>query len=111
MKRASVAALAALALGVLVTPASAQDGAKVYADQKCGVCHSIGGKGNAKGPLDDVGAKLSADEIRQWIVDPVAMTAKAKTTRKPAMTAKYASLPKADLDALVTYLSSLKGKK
>lgn len=111
MTRASVAALAALILGILTTtPASAQDGAKVYTDQKCSVCHSIAGKGNAKGPLDDVGAKFTADEIRQWIVDPVGMTAKHKATRKPAMTAKYASLPKADVDALVTYLSSLKGK-
>ena len=36
--------------------ASAQDsaaGAKVFADQKCSVCHSVAGKGNAKGALDD----------------------------------------------------------
>ena len=110
MKRASVAMVAALSLGVLAAPAAAQDGAKVYADQKCSVCHAIAGKGNAKGALDNVGTKLTADEIRQWIVDPVGMTAKAKATRKPAMTAKYASLPKPELDALVTYLSSLKGK-
>jgi mono/diheme cytochrome c family protein len=101
--------VAALFLGVVAAPVAAQDGAKVYADQKCSVCHSVAGKGNAKGKLDDVGTKLTADEIRQWIVDPVGMTAKAKATRKPAMTAKYASLPKPDLDALVTYLSSLKG--
>ena len=85
-------------------------GAKVYADQKCSMCHSIAGKGNAKGPLDEVGAKLPADEIRQWIVDPVAMTTKHKAARKPAMPAKYASLPKDDVDALVAYLSSLKKK-
>ena len=34
-------------------------------------CHSIDGKGNAKGPLDGVGLKYSADELRQWLVDPV----------------------------------------
>lgn len=104
--------LATLAVTV-ATSASAQDaakGAQVYADQKCSVCHAVAGKGNAKGALDDVGAKLTADEIRQWIVDPVAMTAKTKAPRKPAMPAKYASLPKADLDALVAYLSSLKKK-
>jgi len=27
-----------------------------------------------------VGAKLSADDIKQWIVDPKGMTAKAKST-------------------------------
>jgi mono/diheme cytochrome c family protein len=92
------------------TAAAAQDaarGAEVYAAQKCAVCHAIGGKGNAKGALDSVGSKLTADEIRQWIVDPVAMTAKTKAERKPPMAAKYASLPKADLDALVAYLASL----
>ena len=73
------------------------------------LCHSIGGHGNAKGPLDDVGTKLSADEIRQWIVDAKGMTAKAKATRKPEM--KQYTLPKEDVDALVAYLQTLKGKK
>jgi hypothetical protein len=36
------------------------------------------------------------------------MTAKAKSTKKPPMPGKYASLPAADLDALVAYLHSLK---
>jgi len=93
----------------LAAAASAQDKAKgeqVYADQKCSLCHSIGGKGNAKGPLDDVGSKLKADEIRAWITDAKGMTAKTKAARKPEM--KQYSLPKDDVDALVAYLSSLK---
>ena len=97
-----------LCLGVAAT-AAAQDkakGEKVYADQKCSLCHSIAGKGNAKGPLDDVGSKLKGDEIRQWIVDAKGMTAKTKSTRKPEM--KQYTLPKDDVDALVAYLSSLK---
>ena len=95
--------------------ATAQDaavvarGEKVYAAQKCAICHSIAGKGNPKGPLDDVGSRLSAEEIRLWIVDPVAMTAKTKAARKPPMKA-YASLPKDALDALVAYMQSLKKK-
>ena len=43
----------------------------------------LGGHGNSKGPLDDVGAKLTADEIRQWLTDAKSMTAKTKATRKP----------------------------
>lgn len=82
-------------------------GEKVYAEQKCAVCHSIAGKGNPKGPLDDVGARLSAEDIRMWIVDPVAMTANTKAARKPPMKA-YASLPKDDLEALVAYMQSVK---
>lgn len=98
-----------LTLGAAAS-AFAQDakaaGAKVYADQKCSLCHSIAGKGNAKGALDDVGSKLKADEIRAWITDAKAMTAKLKTERKPEM--KAFDLPKGDVDALVAYLSALK---
>ena len=86
--------------------AQADKGAAVYTAQKCGICHSIGGVGNAKGTLDGVGAKLSAEDIRQWIVDAPGMTAKTKAPRKPAM--KAYTLPKDDLDALVAYLASLK---
>ena len=84
-----------------------QRGEKVYAAQKCQMCHTIAGKGNKNGPLDGVGSKLTPDEIRQWIVDAPGMTAKTKATRKPLMKA-YPSLSKEDLDALVTYLASLK---
>jgi mono/diheme cytochrome c family protein len=90
--------------------AAAQDlkakGEKVYADSKCAMCHSIGDKGNKKGPLDGVGSKYSADELRQWIVDAKGMTAKTKATRKPDM--KNYTLAKDDVDALVAYLQSLK---
>jgi len=89
--------------------AAAQDaarGAKVYDEQKCSVCHAIAGKGNAKGALDSVGSKLSADDIRAWIVDAKGMTAKTKATRKPEM--KSYALPKEDVDALVAYLTTLK---
>jgi mono/diheme cytochrome c family protein len=84
-------------------------GMKVYAAQKCSVCHSIAGKGNAKGPLDEVGSRLSADEIRQWIVNPAEMTKKTNAPRKPPMKA-YASLAKEDVDALVAYMQTLKKK-
>ncbi|HTL02141.1 MAG TPA: cytochrome c [Vicinamibacterales bacterium] len=95
---------------VITGSAAAQDpvarGATVYAAQKCSVCHSIAGKGNAKGSLDAVGTKLSAAEIHAWIVDATGQTAKTKATRKPAM--KNYALPKEDVDALVAYLATLK---
>jgi mono/diheme cytochrome c family protein len=107
-----------VAYGVIVlslafaAPILAQDakasGEKVYTEQKCSICHSLAGKGNAKGPLDDVGSRLSADEIRTWITDAKAMTVKTKAPRKPEM--KAYSLPKDEVDALVTYLSALKKK-
>src|SRR3954464_6279353 len=79
----------ALSIGLTLAaprPASAQDaaahGKEVYAAQKCSMCHAIAGKGKAQNPLDGVGAKLSADEIKQWIVNPAEMTAKTKSTKK-----------------------------
>jgi mono/diheme cytochrome c family protein len=83
-------------------------GQQVYAAQKCATCHSIGGKGGKQSPLDGVGAKLSADDIRKWITDPATMTAQSKSTKKPPMPKKWANLPAADLDALVAYMQSLK---
>jgi mono/diheme cytochrome c family protein len=101
-----------LSLLVIPTLASAQSaaerGQKVYTSQKCQVCHSVAGVGNKRGALDEVGSKLSADEIRQWIVDAPAMTAKVKAERKPPM--KSYMLAKEDLDALVAYMASLKKK-
>ena len=100
-----------MTLCVGMATAAAQDakvskGEQLYTDQKCGVCHSIGDKGNKKGPLDGVAAKLSADEIREWIVDSKGMTAKTKATRKPLM--RSYTLAKDDVDALVAYLGTLK---
>jgi len=105
-----MAMTAALSLCVAAA-AAAQDakvakGQQLYADQKCSLCHSIAGKGNAKGSLDGVASKLSADEIRSWITDAKGMTAKTKAPRKPAM--KAYTLPADDVDALVAYLGTLK---
>ena len=83
-------------------------GQQVYTAQKCQTCHSIAGKGSKKSPLDGIGAKLSADEIREWIVHPKEMAAKSKSTKKPPMQDKYSKLPAADIDALVAYMQSLK---
>src|SRR5262245_55299030 len=97
-----------------VMAASAQDaalvakGQQVYTAQKCSVCHSVAGKGGKASALDGVGAKLSAEDIRQWITHPKDAAAKAKSTKKPPMPAKYASLPAADIDAVVAYMQSLK---
>lgn len=111
MSRTGLSLVMVVSLAGLATPALAQDavakGAAVFAAQKCAMCHSIDGKGMAKGPLDGVGSKLSADDIREWIVHPAEMSAKHNATRKPVMRA-YPNLPKDDLDALVAFLASKK---
>ena len=84
-------------IALATSRAAAQDdaqvkkGREVYTAQKCQVCHTIAGKGSKANPLDGVGAKLSADDIRQWITHPTEMTAKAKSTKKPPMPTKYGS--------------------
>src|SRR3982751_3333699 len=107
MKRVTALVAAAIILAVVPSAyaqsAKAQQGAAVFSAQKCAMCHSVAGKGNPKGALDDVGSKLKADDIRAWIVDPKGMTAKSGATRKPDM--KAYSLPKEDLDALVAHLT------
>jgi len=106
-----IATFMVLALAT-ATLAAAQDlkakGEKLFVDQKCSLCHSVAGKGNTKGALDDVGAKLPEADIRAWIVDANGMTAKTGATRKPAM--KQFTLEKGDVDALVAYLVTLKKK-
>jgi mono/diheme cytochrome c family protein len=115
VKRIAVSVIVGIGMLVAARAASAQApaaaGAAVFTAQKCSLCHAIAGKGNAKGALDGIGTKLTADEIRRWIVTPVEMAKAAKAVRKPPMLQTFAKLPKADLDALVGYLASLKAAK
>jgi mono/diheme cytochrome c family protein len=107
--------IAATAVAILFGAGSAlaQDakkierGKEVYQEQKCSVCHSIEGKGNKKFPLDGVGSKLSAEDIRLWHVDPRAAEKKFNSTAKPPMP-NYKKLSDEDLDAIVAYMLSLK---
>ena len=91
MKRVLLASALTLSFTAVSFAAYGQDvkkGEAVYTAQKCSLCHQIAGKGNKASPLDGA--------------------AKAKSTKKPPMPAKYGSLPAADLDALVAYMASLK---
>jgi len=72
------------------------------------MCHQVAGKGNKLSPLDGVGKKLTAEQLKEWIVAPDAAATKAKSTKKPLMPKTYAKLPPADVDALVAYMQSLK---
>ena len=113
MRRWLTAAIGVAAMLVL-WPADAfaqadkiEAGKKVFATQKCGTCHAIGGTGGKmSSKLDGVGTKLTTAEIKAWIVDPDPLQAKIKPA--PKMKMKKYTLPEADLDALLTYLASLK---
>jgi mono/diheme cytochrome c family protein len=111
MKRVTVVMAAALVLVLVVAVASAfaqsdkaQQGAAVFSAQKCTMCHSVAGKGNAKGALDNITAKNKAEHIRAWLTDPEGMRAKTNATRTPAM--KPIKLSPEQIDALIAYISS-----
>jgi mono/diheme cytochrome c family protein len=92
--------------------AKIESGKKVYAEAKpmpCKTCHAVAGLGNAKGPLDGIGSKLSAEDIKAWLRTPKEMSAKAKAERKPPMPAyPPEKLSDENLEALTAYLLSLK---
>jgi mono/diheme cytochrome c family protein len=105
----TVTAVLTLALGTFL---SAQDevarGSQLYEEQKCRMCHNLGGIGNPKGvTLDGVGSKHGPDVLEMWLVNPKEMAQKAGSTRKPPMRS-FATLPPPEIDALVAYLSTLK---
>jgi mono/diheme cytochrome c family protein len=114
MHRLFVPAVAAVSLGFAVA-AVAQDaatiekGKAVYAGAKpaCKMCHAVGGVGNAKSPLDKVGATAKAEDIKAWVRTPKEMMAKkgAKGTM-PVYGAD--KITDADLESLTAYLLSLK---
>jgi mono/diheme cytochrome c family protein len=88
--------------------AKIEAGKKVYEANKCMTCHAIDGKGMKKYPLDGVGSKLTADDIKKWLVTPAEM--EAKQAVKQPLKMKAFKLAPADLDSLVAYLGSLKKK-
>jgi cytochrome c oxidase subunit II len=113
MKRSlAVVAIVALSLGVSgpradeaakPDPEKVGKGQQVYAAQHCSMCHSIAGKGNPKNALDDVGSKMTAEELKKYITNPKSVKADTKMKAYPSLSAD-------DLDALVTYLLTLTKK-
>ena len=85
-------------------------GREVYAQQNCAACHSIAGEGSPRAPLDDVGERHHAADLRAWITGTgaaVDVLAPATVRRKQ----RYQNVPAGDLDALIAYLSTLKSAK
>jgi len=95
-------------------PKLVAQGKKLYATYKCDKCHMIDGRGTKKGPLDGVGTKLSAADIRKWLTVPAEM--EAKMTKPPTGTDRMSNALKTkgiepdEIDALVAYMQSLTKK-
>ena len=96
----------AAATATVKAPMAADDpanGAKIYAAQKCSLCHRIGSTGGKMGPeLSAVATTRSAAWLAKYLVDPKASDPKNKM---PAV-----KVTGQDLKDLVAYLGTLKGQ-
>ena len=94
-------------LGGLWAPASlAQDstpvarGQRVFAEQGCYGCHTVGKAGTAIGPdLTRIGAKYSEQSLTLWLLEP--------QQQKPTAHMPKIDLTDAEIRALAAYLASL----
>ena len=91
-------------------PAAAQvaRGRQIYTREKCATCHQIAKLGNSRFPLDGVASRLSADDLRRWMTDTAKMENALPRLPAVRMSAMKYRLSPADLDALVSYLKTLK---
>ncbi len=105
---------AAVALLAQATPPAADEskkiaaGRKLYTDEKCVECHQIGGHGNSRFPLDGVGARLGATNLRRWFTHTEQMENARPIRPAIKMSSRKYRFSEEELDALVTYLQSLK---
>ena len=89
-----------------VRSSEAVRGHDVYNAQGCSSCHAIAGVGNPRNPLDDVGRRRTAAELREWITG----TGSATDQLSPAVVRRkqrYQDLSEDELRALVAFLASL----
>ena len=108
MKLLVGAALVALTGLLAQSPQQIEAGRRIYESEKCRTCHQVAGQGNSLSPLDGVGDRLTADDIRRWLTDTRAM--ENALSRRPAirMSSREYDFSDQELDALVAYLLTLK---
>ena len=94
-----------LGLGVAVAqqPAAlAEKGEKVFMEQGCYGCHTVGkvGTQGVAADLSHIGARHDLAYLRTWLADPAA--------QRPTAHMPRIQMSKADLDAVATYLATLR---
>lgn len=99
-------------MSVALAPTGGEGGASVATktnrpqvfNQVCVACHALDGQGGAVGPaLDDVGSRLSREDLRRWLVDPQAF--------KPGSLMPKLPLTPEQTDELAAFLSQKKVTK
>jgi cytochrome c2 len=94
----------AVAAALLLISVSAQAGSKgeQIFSQKCTMCHVVKGKGGSIGPeLTKVASRMSVADIKVQLENP-------KKKNPSSAMPTFRTLPKADMEALLEYLKTLK---
>lgn len=92
---------------VALNPERIEAGREVYRQQTCARCHSIAGEGNSRNPLDKVGARRSAEELRDYITGADTLQG-VLPERVFKLKHAYGALPDDDIKAVVIYMQSLR---
>lgn len=79
--------------------AGVPSGKQLFETLSCSACHSIAGEGNTSFPLDGIGTRRTAGELKNLILSPPAGSAMPAT-----------SASEARIDSLVAYLVTLKNR-
>jgi mono/diheme cytochrome c family protein len=92
------------AAAIAPTPSAGDaHGATLFVEQGCAECHSFRGIGNPSGALDDAASRTDPRELERWIT-AAPEVADALPRKARDAKARYAALPREDLDALVEWL-------
>ena len=104
----AVAAMAAPeSTAIQATKGDPAKGKEVFVAQKCNVCHKVNGVGGPIGPeLGSIGLKRDAAWLAKYLLNPVPLDPK----NPPKMKMQPTTAKGKDLDDLIGYLLSLKGK-
>jgi mono/diheme cytochrome c family protein len=102
MKRAVIIIAAFVAVTLLTVAAQASNVGEQIFRQKCTMCHVVKGKGGQIGPeLTKVSGRMAEKDIREKLEKP-------KQSNPTSTMPSFKTLPKAEMDALMGYLKSLK---
>lgn len=102
MKRSVIALAVVAALTLLTVAAQAESKGEQIFKQKCTMCHVVHGKGGNIGPdLSKIAARKQEKELRGQLENP-------KKANPASSMPSFKTLPKAEMDALIGYLKTLK---
>lgn len=102
MKRV-IAVVAAFVLVALITVSAQAEskGEQLFAG-KCAACHVVNGKGGKLGPdLTGIAIRMGGKDLQEKLENP-------KKNNPKSFMPSFKTLPKADMDALLDYLKTLK---